>query len=114
MTQNDLFEKYADYIPAGWYGFDSIPDECVAEIDALLQEMIKVPGFEIHQIKQKFGGLRFYVNCSDDELNNKARDLENKFSSDEFINRRKLIIAARQAGKTELQTDLFKSLLNKE
>ena len=51
MTQADLFNKYADYIPAGWYGFDGICDEWCPEIDALLEKMIQVPGFEIHQIK---------------------------------------------------------------
>lgn len=78
MTQKDLFDKYADYIPAGWYGFDGICDEWCPEIDALLEKMILVPGFEIHQIKEKFGGLRFYVQCDDKELMKEAFDLENK------------------------------------
>lgn len=79
MNQQDLFDKYEKYIPQGWYGFDSIPDKWCPEIDVLLEEMVKVPGFEIHQIKEKFGGLRFYVQCTDKELMKKASILEDKF-----------------------------------
>lgn len=124
MTQTDLFEKYADYIPTGWYGFDSIPDEWVAEIDELLQEMIKVPGFEIHQIKEKFGGLRFYVECNDRELMKKAAALEEKLFVETPWTKRiastgispgnlEIIMASRQSGKTKTFGDAVQSMIDK-
>ena len=123
MTQTNLFEKYADYIPAGWYGFDSIPDEWVPEIDELLQEMIKVPDFEIHQIKEKFGGLRFYVKCDDKELMKKAAALEDKLFVETPWTKRvistgisprnlEIIMSARQSGKTKTFGDAVQSVIN--
>lgn len=80
MTQSELFEKYSEFIPEGWYGFDSLKPAWIPEINELLDEMKEIPGFEIHQIKEKFGGLRFYVKCEDEELKEKAFNLERKYN----------------------------------
>ena len=59
----DLITKYRKFIPRGWYGFamDDIKTWTYA-LDEVLALLTKEdPDFEIHQIKTKFGGLRFYV-----------------------------------------------------
>jgi hypothetical protein len=64
-TDRILNQKYADYIPHGWYGFDigtPIVPEWMEIIDKIVELCIENdPDFEIHQIKLKFGGIRFYV-----------------------------------------------------
>ena len=61
----DLFQKYRSHIPDGWYGFD-VGTPIVPEWMEILDEVVELctmvdPTFEIHQIKLKFGGIRFYV-----------------------------------------------------
>jgi hypothetical protein len=60
-----LFDKYRKYIPTGWYGFDIGQPIIPAWMD-ILDEIVDLcvksdPDFEIHQIKLKYGGIRFYV-----------------------------------------------------
>lgn len=69
-----LINKWRDRIPKGWYGFDGINTLWGKIIDEFLIELEKIaPNFEIHQIKLKFGGLRFYVdiNVTDEKLDKK-------------------------------------------
>ena len=77
--ENKLLKKYKDYIPKGWYGFSfgtPTPKEWFEIIDDFLQYLLKlqkenkIGDFEIHQIKMKFGGLRFYISykCNDEEF----------------------------------------------
>jgi len=65
ITDRTLFEKYEKYIPKGWYGFsigDPTPPNWYKCLDEVLEYLTKEdPEFEIHQIKTKFGGIRFYV-----------------------------------------------------
>lgn len=60
-----LFMKWAYRVEKGWYGFalgNNVPYVWTQIIDSFLTELEKVaPKFQIHQIKLKFGGLRFYV-----------------------------------------------------
>lgn len=61
-----LKEKWAHRVPPKWYGFDlyDVPARWLQIIDEFLEYIEKQdPEMEIHQIKLKFGGLRFYVNC---------------------------------------------------
>ena len=61
----ELSKKYIDNIPNGWYGFSlgrPIPKEWVDILNETLTLCIENdPELEIHQIKIKFGGIRFYV-----------------------------------------------------
>jgi hypothetical protein len=61
----DLDEKYKLRIPKGWYGFDigtPIVPAWMEIIDKIVELCVAIdPEFEIHQIKLKFGGIRFYV-----------------------------------------------------
>jgi hypothetical protein len=74
-----LLKKYKSYIPKGWYGFSfgqPLHLDWFKIIDEFLEYLLKlqnekrIENFEIHQIKLKFGGLRFYVSykCEDEEL----------------------------------------------
>lgn len=59
-----LFMKWAYRVEKGWYGFalGNVPMVWAFIIDEFLTELEKeAPDFKIHQIKLKFGGLRFYV-----------------------------------------------------
>jgi hypothetical protein len=59
-----LINKYRKNIPRGWYGFSigsPTPKNWFVVIDKIIEKCIEVdPNFEIHQIKMKFGGIRFY------------------------------------------------------
>ncbi len=77
--ENNLLKKYKEYIPKGWYGFSlgsPIPLDWFKIIDEFLEYLLDlqksdlISKFEIHQIKLKFGGLRFYVSysCDDEEM----------------------------------------------
>jgi len=70
-----LFQKWAYRVEKGWYGFalSDAPNSWAIIIDEFLAELEKsMPKFKIHQIKLKFGGLRFYV-CLYDELEDASR-----------------------------------------
>lgn len=70
IEKNDyyLLNKYSKHIPKGWYGFNigtPIVPQWMDIIDEILELCIKQdPKFEIHQIKIKFGGIRFYVHSN--------------------------------------------------
>lgn len=67
IVKNDSYfiKKYRKHIPQGWYGFSMgapIIPQWLDIVDEVLELCIKNdPEFEIHQIKIKFGGVRFYV-----------------------------------------------------
>jgi len=54
--------------PAGWdglstsFGWDNLVAECHMALKAI------DPGYEVHQIKQKFGGLRYYCSLNWDNV----------------------------------------------
>jgi len=61
-------------LPAGWY---KIVDRLCSELSTILEEALEAnpenpeePLFSVLQVKEKFGGLRFYymMNTKDDEL----------------------------------------------
>ena len=68
-------------LPAGWYG---IMDNLCKELTVLLEEELKatpedpeMPLFIVYQLKEKFGGLRFYyhMNTANDSLHSKVQSL---------------------------------------
>ena len=59
---------------------DTVPIECGPGWNCLIDPLIrrcKREGVQITQIKQKFGGLRFYVAYADDSLEAAIMDAEN-------------------------------------
>jgi hypothetical protein len=66
-------------LPAGWY---KIMNRLCSELSAILEEALEAnpespdePLFSVLQVKEKFGGLRFYymMNTKDDELYKKIQ-----------------------------------------
>jgi hypothetical protein len=60
MTQKQFNEKYKQWIPDGWSGLDFDIPQVTEYLDTVMQDMIMIPGFELHQIKLKFDWPRFY------------------------------------------------------
>ena len=98
--ESELLKKIKPYVPIGWYGLSlgsPCPDAWYKIIDEFLEYLIKlqeegkISNFEIHQIKIKFGGLRFYVSykCEDKELDEfiylQINKLENTLQDDKLI-----------------------------
>lgn len=57
----DFHKHYKDYFPVckGWRPL----------VEKLVDDIIKIdPEIEISQIKEKFGGLRFYIDYGNDEI----------------------------------------------
>jgi hypothetical protein len=60
MTQQEFNEKYKQYIPEGWHGLSFDIPEVAIYLDSVMQDLITIPGFELHQIKLKYNMARFY------------------------------------------------------
>jgi hypothetical protein len=68
IEDSDLNTKYRKYIPKGWYGF-AIGTPVIPAWMEIIDKIVEIcttadPKFEIHQIKMKFGGIRFYVHSN--------------------------------------------------
>jgi hypothetical protein len=64
----DAWGKWVS-VGAGWYDIVLDLDKQLAKID---------PNYEIHQVKEKFGGLRFYCSLETKEANDLIRLAEKK------------------------------------
>jgi hypothetical protein len=64
MTAQEFNEKYKQYIPKGWYGLSFNTPSVTEYLDTVMEDLITIPGFELHQIKMKFGMARFYFGTS--------------------------------------------------
>ena len=60
MTRQEFNEKYKQWIPEGWSGLDFDMPQVTEYLDQAMQDLIMIPGFELHQIKLKFDWPRFY------------------------------------------------------
>lgn len=85
-----LQQKYAAYIPKGWYGFLGLGaptaitwfDVIEEYIDHLLQSS---PDLEILQVKVKFGGIRMYLGKITKEQQEELSTLTNLLHDDKLI-----------------------------
>ena len=64
MTQQEFNAKYKQWIPQGWSGLDFDMPQVTEYLDQVMQDMIMIPGFELHQIKMKWDWPRFYFATS--------------------------------------------------
>ena len=65
MTQKEFNEKYKQYIPEGWGGLEFDIPEVTDFINSIMEDgLTELPGFELHQIKLKFGMCRFYFDTA--------------------------------------------------
>ena len=60
MTQQEFNAKYKQWIPEGWEGLEFDIPQVTEYMDTVMQDMILIPGFELHQIKMKWDWPRFY------------------------------------------------------
>jgi len=60
MTQQEFNAKYKQWIPNGWSGLEFDIPEVTEYMERVMQDMILIPGFELHQIKMKSNWPRFY------------------------------------------------------
>jgi hypothetical protein len=65
MTANQFNEKYKAFIPEGWGGLEFDIPEVTDMLDVAMDGLVKIPKFELHQIKLKFGMVRFYSNINE-------------------------------------------------
>jgi len=84
MTTKEFNEKYKQYIPEGWYGLEFDIPIVTEYLDEVMQDLITIPGFELHQIKLKFGMARFYFKA---DWKNKGLELAIEFKIEEMINK---------------------------
>ena len=71
MDADDFNHKYKQYIPNDWYGLGFNIPEVTEYLDKEMEDLILIPGFELHQVKLKFNMARFYF-----ETNWKDKGLE--------------------------------------
>ena len=62
MTAEEFNIKYADYLETGHYGLDINIPAVTRYLDEVFQGLIKIPGFQYSQIKDKYSSCRFYTN----------------------------------------------------
>jgi hypothetical protein len=83
MTQQEFNEKYKQYIPEGWYGLSFDIPEVTEYLDNVMQGLIIFPGFELHQVKMKFGRARFYCETNSEDVHflpNLESDIEKRIN----------------------------------
>jgi len=90
ISDGYLYEKYKDRIPQGWYGFaigNPTPICWYNVIKEILDFLIKKDKtFQIHQIKIKYGGIRFYVESREiDDILDVEDLIEDKLYSKKMI-----------------------------
>lgn len=60
MTAYEFNTKYKQHIPEGWYGLEFNTPPVTEYLDIVMEDLITIPGFELYQVKLKFGMARFY------------------------------------------------------
>ena len=60
MTQQEFNLKYKQWIPEGWSGLEFDVPQVTEYLDQVMQDLVLMPGFELHQIKLTFNMARFY------------------------------------------------------
>jgi hypothetical protein len=97
MTANEFNEKYKPYIPEGWYGLGFDISEVTNYLDKVMEDLVMIPGFELHQVKLKFNTARFYFETN---WKNKGLEAELQYKIEGEIN--KLVKEDSEVGKNEM------------
>ena len=84
MTQKEFNDKYKQWIPQGWGGLEFDKPKVTEYLDKEMQDLIMIPGFELHQIKMKFEWPRFYFTTN---FKNKGTELAIAMRIQEDINK---------------------------
>ena len=83
MTREEFNAKYKQWIPQGWSGLEFDVPQVTEYLDAVMQDLVLIPGFELHQIKLKFDWPRFYFTT---DFKNKDTELAIAVRVQERIN----------------------------
>lgn len=84
FSENDIFMSS---LPSGWF---NLVDEMCQRLSPILEETYAkhpptedAPGFSVLQIKEKFGGLRFYwiMNSTDESSYEKIREIIDEYET---------------------------------
>jgi hypothetical protein len=69
MTEvEEIRKRLQARIPKGWWSGIDIDDGWIPIVDRLDKALAEInPDYEIHQVKEKFGGLRFYTGAITEE-----------------------------------------------
>jgi len=97
MTAKEFNEKYKPYIPEGWYGLGFDISEVTNYLDKVMEDLVMIPGFELHQVKLKFNMARFYFETN---WKNKGLEAELQYKIEGEIN--KLVKEDSEVGKNEM------------
>jgi hypothetical protein len=97
MTAREFNEKYKLYIPEGWYGLGFDISEVTNYLDKVMEDLVMIPGFELHQVKLKFNMARFYFETN---WKNKGLEAELQYKIEGEIN--KLVKEDSEVGKNEM------------
>ena len=95
MDADEFNQKYKNYIPNGWYGLGfSIPD-VTDYLDKEMEDLILIPGFELHQVKLKFNMARFYFQTNwkdkaleaviENKIENKINELVKQYQENKTL-----------------------------
>ena len=84
MTQQEFNAKYKQWIPEGWSGLDFDVPQVTEYLDQVMQDLVLIPGFELHQIKMKFDWPRVYFTT---DFKDKALELAIAMRIQEDINK---------------------------
>ena len=95
MDADEFDQKYKHYIPNGWYGLGfSIPD-VTDYLDKEMEDLILIPGFELHQVKLKFNMARFYFQTNwkdkgleaviENKIENKINELVKQYQENKTL-----------------------------
>ena len=95
MTANEFNEKYKPYIPKGWYGLGFDILEVTDYLDGVMEDLIMIPGFELHQVKLKFNMARFYFQTNwkdkaleaviENKIENKINELVKQYQENKTL-----------------------------
>ena len=84
MTREEFNLKYKQWIPQGWSGLDFDVPQVTEYLDQVMQDLVLIPGFELHQIKMKFDWPRVYFTT---DFKDKALELAIAMRIQEDINK---------------------------
>lgn len=84
MTREEFNLKYKQWIPEGWFGLEFDEPKVTEYLDKEMQDLIMIPGFELHQIKLKFDWPRFYFTTN---FKNKGTELAIAMRIQEDVNK---------------------------
>lgn len=66
------------YVPEEW---DDLIRDLSKELEKYLKNSRAKTNFKTAQVKEKFGGLRFYFECSDDHANEDIQKIVSKYEA---------------------------------